>query len=155
MVLTMDTDSNSFVNDDFITDENVGNNFEKITEATTNFVDGFDSLSKIRNTLVFGAGVVVISLLGWVGYKYTQVVIAKESVAISQAIKTSEYTFIARNESAECTVWKLTNNNSYAVEYTEGHHPEIGSNVLRVAMFKEMPTADLNTICNLLKKPKP
>ena len=128
-------------------DEKTGDNFEKITEATTSFVDGFHSLPKIRNTLIFLAGILSLSLCSWAGYQLMQVHLAKESMLLKDRI------FIARSDDSDCLMFKIQSGQyKYVVEKRVGIDSEMNANISTAALFKELPTIDLTNICSKLKK---
>lgn len=126
-----------------------GNDFERITGATSQFVAGFDSIEKIRNALIFSAGAVIIFLFGWGGYRYVQIKIARETVAIHRENNTAPY-LIEKIDG--CFLWKTAQGiNSYAVEHEQGYSKIIDAIVLKVVVFKELPKTGLKTICSVLK----
>lgn len=131
----------------FNIDDKLGNNFEKMTSATSDFVNGLDSLAKIRNTLLFVAGVVTIGMLGWIGYRVTEIYSIEKTVSLQTNV------FVTKTEDSQCVMWKINQGNySYVVEKDLGYNEEAGVTIKKIALLKAFPQKDLISICEKLKE---
>lgn len=137
----------SVSDNNFNIDDKLGNNFEKITGATSEFVNELDSLAKIRNTLLFVAGIVTIGMLGWVGYRVTEIYSTEKTIGLQTNV------FVAKTEDNECVMWKINQGKyNYVVEKDLGYNEEMGVTIKKVALLRAFPQKDLISICEKLKE---
>ena len=137
----------SVSDNNFNIDDKLGNNFEKITGATSEFVNGLDSLAKIRNTLLFVAGIVAIGMLGWVGYRVTEIYSTEKTIGLQTNV------FVTKTEDSECVMWKIKQGKyNYVVEKDLGYNEEMGVTIKKVALLRTFPQKDLISICEKLKE---
>ena len=137
----------SVSDNNFNIDDKLGNNFEKITGATSEFVNGLDSLAKIRNTLLFVAGIVTIGILGWVGHRVTEIYFTEKTIGLQTNV------FVTKTEDSECVMWKINQGKyNYVVEKDLGYNEEMGVTIKKVALLRAFPQKDLISICEKLKE---